>query len=80
MKTINVFVLLPVFLIIGHSLFGQGMNSAQIDALVARALETTPSVEIAVAVVKDGAVIHSRETGFMKWQIEQKPRVTNRML
>lgn len=48
---------------LGNSLFGQGVNSAQIDALVSRALESTPSVGIAVAVVKDGELIHSKGYG-----------------
>lgn len=78
MKKINVFVLLPVFLFISHSLFGQGISSNQIDALVARALETTPSVGIAVAVVKDGAVIHS--TGYGNKSVENKTKVDQHTL
>ena len=78
MKKLNIFFPLAVFLIIGHSLLGQGINSDQIDALVARALETTPSVGIAVAVVKDGEVIHSK--GYGNKSIEDKKKVDNHTL
>ena len=62
-----------VILSLGNSLFGQGINSAQIDALVTRTLESTPSVGIAVAVVKDGELIHSK--GYRIKSIESKKRV-----
>jgi CubicO group peptidase (beta-lactamase class C family) len=52
-----------IILSLGNSLFSQGINSAQIDALVTRALESTPSVGIAVAVVKDGELLHSKGYG-----------------
>lgn len=63
MKRLYLLLLLAVVLLPGHRLPGQGMSSAQIDALVARALETTPSVGIAVAVVKDGALVHAKGYG-----------------
>jgi len=61
-RTYFLFPLL-VFLTLGRSLVGQGISSAQIDVLVKRVLETTPSVGIAIAVVKDGKVVHSKGYG-----------------
>ncbi|MBK6267340.1 serine hydrolase [Marivirga sp. S37H4] len=57
---------------LGNSLFGQGINSTQIDALVSRALESTPSVGIAVAVVKDGKLIHSKGYGVKSIDSDKK--------
>lgn len=48
------------------------MNSSQIDSLVDRALMTTPSVGIAVAVVKDGKIIHSKGYGLRSLKDEKK--------
>ncbi|MFQ3214322.1 MAG: CubicO group peptidase (beta-lactamase class C family) [Marivirga sp.] len=46
-----------------HFVLGQGLNSKQIDSVVYKALDISPSVGIAVAVVKDGKVIHSKGYG-----------------
>jgi CubicO group peptidase (beta-lactamase class C family) len=78
MKNIRLFILLAVFSIVGSALFGQGVNSAQIDSLVARVLETTPSVGIAVAVVKDGELLHSK--GYGLTSIEDKKKVDEHTL
>jgi len=61
-----------ISLFTGNSLFSQGTNSAQIDALVTRALESTLSVGIAVAVVKDGEVIHSKGYGIKSIRNKEK--------
>ena len=73
MKKLILLLSSVIILSIGSSLFGQGINSAQIDALVTRALESTPSVGIGVAVVKDGELIHSKGYGFKS--IEGKKKV-----
>ena len=78
MKNKHLFISLAVFVIVGNSLFGQGVNSAQIDSLVARVLETTPSVGIGVAVVKDGEFLHS--TGYGLRSIEDKKKVDEHTL
>jgi CubicO group peptidase (beta-lactamase class C family) len=41
----------------------QGLTSKQIDSLVARTMERMPMAGIAVAVVKDGKVIHNKGYG-----------------
>ena len=63
MKNLIFLVFTVIFLSTGNALYGQEISSAEIDALVSRVLESTPSVGIAVAVVKDGAVIHSKGYG-----------------
>jgi CubicO group peptidase (beta-lactamase class C family) len=78
MKNKHLFISLAVFVIVGNSLFGQGVNSAQIDSLVARVLETTPSVGIGVAVVKDGEFLHSKGYGLRS--IEDKKKVDEHTL
>lgn len=50
----------------------QEINSAKIDALVKRAMESTPSVGIAVAVVKDGKKIHSKGYGVRSLEGQEK--------
>ena len=52
--------------------FAQEINSPQIDALVNRAMESTPSVGIAVAVVKGGKKIHSKGYGIRSIDGRQK--------
>jgi CubicO group peptidase (beta-lactamase class C family) len=63
---------------IGHSLFGQNLNSKQIDSLVQKAMDITPSVGIAIAVVKDGEVIHSK--GYGVKSVESKEKVDEHTL
>lgn len=78
MRKLSLLFSLIIFFSIANPLSGQGFNSDQINSLVARALETTPSVGIAVAVVKDGEVIHS--AGYGLKSIEKKTKVDNHTL
>jgi CubicO group peptidase (beta-lactamase class C family) len=61
-----------------QSVWGQGLNSEQIDSLVESAMEMTPSVGIAVAVVKDGKMIHAK--GYGVRSIEDKKKVDEHTL
>lgn len=63
MKKLSILILLTAFLITGQTVLGQGLNSKQIDSLVNKAFELNPSVGIAIAVVKDGKIIHSKGYG-----------------
>lgn len=45
------------------SSFAQGYTSAQIDSIVSYTFETAPAVGMAIAVVKDGKIIHSKGYG-----------------
>ena len=78
MKKLTLLISSIICFSIGNSLFGQGVNSSQIDALVTSALESTPSVGIAVAVVKDGELIHSKGYGIKS--IENKKKVDEHTL
>lgn len=74
--------LLLLFLVIGFfsgsSIFGQGINSDQIDALVTKLLDSTPSVGIAVAVVKDGKLLHAK--GYGVKSIKNKKKIDKHTL
>ena len=63
MKKLILLISSVIWLSIGHSLFGQVLNSKQIDSLVEKAMDISPSIGIAIAVVKDGKVIHSKGYG-----------------
>src|SRR5690242_3400305 len=63
MKTIRLFSLLFIFSIVSGHLFAQPLNSDQIDALVERSMKTFDVPGIAVAVVKDGKIIHEKGYG-----------------
>jgi len=78
MKKRNLLISSVICLFIGHSLFGQVLNSKQIDSLVYKAMNISPSVGIAVAVVKDGKVIHSKGYGIKS--IENKNKVDEHTL
>ena len=60
LKICNTFALL---FLVSNSLFGQGINTVQIDSLVTQAFELSPAVGIAITVVKDGKVVHSKGYG-----------------
>lgn len=64
MKNTASFLSLFIVISLTGSLYAQKMTSSKIDALLERVLESTPSVGIAVAVVKDGKQIHSKGYGF----------------
>ncbi len=51
------------FLLIGHLLFSQGLSSSQIDSIVQRSMTMMPHAGLAVAVVKDGKVVHAKGYG-----------------
>ena len=76
----NLILLLPSILLFFfcHSLFGQGMNSNQLDSLVKRALGSTPSVGIAIAIVKDGEIVHAKGYGIKA--IDRKEKVDEHTL
>ena len=54
------------------------MSSNQIDSLVKKALDSTPSVGIAVAVVRNGEIVHSKGYGIKS--IEDKDKVDEHTL
>ena len=72
MKITRFYCSLIVLLVTGSSLLAQGLDTAKIDALVDRVMETTPSVGIAIAVVKDGALIHSKGYGIRSLENKEK--------
>jgi CubicO group peptidase (beta-lactamase class C family) len=51
---------------------GKPLTSAQIDSLVARTMSTMPLAGIAVAVVKDGKIIHSKGYGVTSVATKEK--------
>jgi len=67
-----------LFIFTGPALFSQGLSHDQIDSLVAQALQINPSVGIAVAVVKDGEVIHAK--GYGKASIKSGKEVNKHTL
>ncbi|SFT16288.1 CubicO group peptidase, beta-lactamase class C family [Zhouia amylolytica] len=64
MKRSVPFLLVALTIVFINSVYAQGVTSEEVDSLVGRALATTPSVGIAVAIVKDGKNIHSKGYGF----------------
>jgi CubicO group peptidase (beta-lactamase class C family) len=54
--------LLISILLIGDLAYAQGLSSKQIDSLVNKTMEMMPLAGIAVAVVKDGKVVHAKAT------------------
>jgi CubicO group peptidase (beta-lactamase class C family) len=63
MKNIIILICLFQLFSTGNSLFGQELSSNQIDSIVNKSLDMIPQAGIAVAVVKDGKVIHSKGYG-----------------
>ncbi|PNW26631.1 serine hydrolase [Formosa algae] len=74
-KHIYIFVLV---LLIQVSGFSQDVSSAEIDALVAKTMGLNNSVGMAIAIVKDGKVIHSKGYGLKS--INSKDKVDENTL
>ncbi len=67
------------FLMCGFNANAQGLKSKQIDSLVGKSMETMPlQAGIAIAVVKDGKVIHAK--GYGVSSIENKQKVDENTL
>ncbi len=63
MKNIKLLLLLFIFSTLTATVFSQPLTSDQIDALVERTMKTFDVPGIAVAVVKDGKIIHEKGYG-----------------
>ena len=70
MKKIN--LCLIVVTLFTTNLFAQPLQSKQIDSLVSKAMATMPMAGLAVAVVKDGKVVHAKEYGVASVQTKEK--------
>ncbi|MCR9263109.1 MAG: serine hydrolase [Flavobacteriaceae bacterium] len=72
-------VTLPLFLLWAISaVFGQGFTASQIDSLVNRSMEMMPQVGLAVAVIENGKVIHSK--GYGKLSVDSNEEVNEHSL
>lgn len=63
MKKIKLLLLFSIFSVLTLHLFAQPLTSDQIDALVEKTMKTFDVPGIAVAVVKDGKIIHEKGYG-----------------
>ncbi|MBV5314565.1 MAG: serine hydrolase [Prolixibacteraceae bacterium] len=66
------FILFLMLLCIGLSGFSQSLSSAEIDKLVERTMKTFQVPGMAVALVKDGKVIHSKGYGVSSLKTQSK--------
>src|SRR5436190_10937940 len=68
----KIFFLTSLFTMFGAALFSQQLTSSQIDTLVERSMKAFDVPGIAVAIVKDGKVIHSKGYGVRSLNTKQK--------
>jgi CubicO group peptidase (beta-lactamase class C family) len=68
----KIFILASLFMMFGSSLFSQQLSSSQIDTLVERTMRAFDVPGIAVAVIKDGKVIHSKGYGVRSLNTKEK--------
>ena len=68
----KIFSLTSLFMMFAASLFSQQLSSSQIDTLVERSMKAFDVPGIAVAVIKDGKVIHSKGYGVRSLNTKQK--------
>jgi CubicO group peptidase (beta-lactamase class C family) len=61
-----------LILFITKTINGQALSSGQIDSLIAKTMTTMPLAGIAVAVVKDGKVVHSKGYGVTSAKTKEK--------
>jgi CubicO group peptidase (beta-lactamase class C family) len=72
MKNLKLLLLFFIFFTLSVSIFAQPLTSDQIDALVERTMKTFDVPGIAVAVVKDGKIIHEKGYGVRSLNTMQK--------
>jgi len=66
-------ILILVLILSGQTVFSQKpLQSKQIDSLVARTMSTMPLAGIAIAVVKDGKIVHARGYGVSSIKTKEK--------
>jgi len=68
----KIFLLASLFMMFGTSLFSQQLTSSQIDTLAERAMKAFDVPGIAVAIIKDGKVIHSKGYGVRSLNTKEK--------
>jgi CubicO group peptidase (beta-lactamase class C family) len=78
MKKSVVVLVVVLFVFVGQPLFSQGLSSNQIDSVVNESMSMMPLAGIAVAVVENGKVIHSKGYGFAS--INSKAKVNENTL
>jgi CubicO group peptidase (beta-lactamase class C family) len=67
------YVLIFIFsLVIVAGLNSQVLTSLQIDSIVEKSMEVLPQAGIAIAVVKDGKIVHSKGYGFTSIETQNK--------
>lgn len=55
-----------------HILIGQELSSSQIDSIVNKSMETMPQAGIAVAVIKNGEIVHAKGYGVTSIETNEK--------
>src|SRR5678816_98989 len=68
----KIFFLASLFMMFSASLFSQQLSGSQIDTLAERAMRAFDVPGIAVAVIKDGKIIHSKGYGVRSLNTMQK--------
>ena len=68
----KIYFLASLFMMFGSSLFSQQLSALQIDTLAERAMKAFDVPGIAVAVIKDGKVIHSKGYGVRSLNSKEK--------
>ena len=63
MKNLYSILLIAQMCILGSLVHSQELNTAYIDSLVASSMELMPQAGVAIAVIQDGKVIHSKGYG-----------------
>ncbi|MBL4593384.1 MAG: serine hydrolase [Flavobacteriales bacterium] len=64
--------IVAIFLFGSQVLFGQNISSEQIDSLVKVSMEMMPQAGLAVAIVKDGKVVHAKGYGVSSVKTKEK--------
>jgi len=72
MKILKTILILTTIFLTGNSITAQGLTSLQIDSIVAVAMDSNQHAGLAVAVVKDGEIIHSKGYGLASLNTGEK--------
>lgn len=72
MNKVKLFLSISMIIFCGSNLFSQGLNSLQIDSIVQIAMDSNQHAGLAVAVVKNGEIIHSKGYGLASLNTGEK--------
>ena len=72
MKKVSILFIISICFLFVQSVSSQAYSSSQIDSIVKKAMSISPTAGVAVAVIKDNKIIHSKGYGVSSTNTKEK--------